>query len=709
MPRHNGFVLPATLLGAMILLLNVALGFGAEGPPAADADPAQVARLLTGLDVWVLPQPKAAVATGSPFDLRQCQGICLAGTTEPVRAVAQQLAAALQERSGVSLEVVPNANAQKVVTLGLYPEGTPKIAIPGLAPSELDELGEQGYVVHIDGSGVTAVARGAAGLHYAAQTIAQIAADRTLLPGVYLRDWPSMRYRGGQYDISRGQMPMPETLQRLARILGEAKANVLELYMEDLFQWRSHPDIAQPEAMTPEEARSLSDSAAQQHMEVRPLLQVLGHFDKIGSKPAYRELMVPIPPGGIAGHPWTTTVDIRKPEAVALVSDLMEGICQAFPGTFVNVDVTEIAAYGFTESGTKPEELPPLVLAYVLKLREIVARHGMRLMVAQYALDSPGHANGIGPVFDQLPRDIAISSYYTAAFVGGWDKDYPFLQQKGFDYFTQSWIASHDRLMPYVEASLSCSDLSVSRGCQYGARGSITCDWGDSGHYHLPATTWYPFLYHAASAWTGAKLDRDYFNQAFSRQLFGTADDRIAKAIVLAASINGQPVKIQKASADGTETVQAIQTPFYHEFFADPFSDISIVQMVEPGEQGRQMLLPADEAVSHLEAASPAAVRNRDALEGLLFTARNYQALGKKLLAREHYLDEKVPRRLAAAELTEVAESYEGLREEFQRLWLAECKDAGSFRRYLESYDKTITPCRKKAAECLSEAKIANP
>ena len=58
------------------------------------------------------------------------------------------------------------------------------------------------------------------------------------------------------------------------------------------------------------------------------------------------------------------------------------------------------------------------------------------------------------------------------------------------------------------------SDIEISRGLQYGAVGSTTCDWGDDGHYHLPAVTWFPFVYHAASAWTGATLDRDYFKQA---------------------------------------------------------------------------------------------------------------------------------------------------------------------------------------------------
>jgi hypothetical protein len=90
-----------------------------------------------------------------------------------------------------------------------------------------------------------------------------------VVPGVHVRDWPSLAYRGVQYDISRGQMPTLATLKGLAHPLGEAKANILELYMEDLFKWRSHPDIPPPEAMTPAEARALFDDAAQCYVSVQ--------------------------------------------------------------------------------------------------------------------------------------------------------------------------------------------------------------------------------------------------------------------------------------------------------------------------------------------------------------------------------------------------------------------------------------------------------
>jgi hypothetical protein len=109
----------------------------------------------------------------------------------------------------------------------------------------------------------------------------------------------------------------------------------------------------------------------------------------------------------------------------------MTEVCQAFPGKFINVDVTEIADYGFVQSGTKAEELPSLMLGYTTKLRDMVAKHHMRLMINQCRLDVGGHLNGVGPVLDKLPKDIVVASYYTAGFYGGWEKESVFSPSLG--------------------------------------------------------------------------------------------------------------------------------------------------------------------------------------------------------------------------------------------------------------------------------------
>jgi hypothetical protein len=676
----------------------VAAATASAAPMASllETNPAAVAKMLAAADTWLLPQPKALAVSGEAFDLKKCKGIRLFGCDD--LWFHTEFPVLLHERSGIRLTASTGKPGRGWISLVLCPQEMPPPGVKSLSREDLAGLGEQGYCLRVDRSGIIAGATTELGLYYATRTLSQLANGRTRLPGMTIRDWPSLRYRGFQYDISRGQMPKLASLKRLAQVTAEAKMNLYELYIEHEFQWQRYPDIAPPEALTRAEARELFDCAARYHMDVHPLMQTFGHFYNIGTKAPYRKFMVE--DGG--------TVDIRKPEAVAFVTNLIDEVCDALPGKFLNVDITEIDDAAFKKTGTTQAELNELTFQYALKIREAAARHGMRLMIVQAQLGAEGSLAGLGSVVERLPKDILIGCYYTAEFYGGWEKDFPRLQKLGLDFLAQPWIDSHSHIMPYVGHAMDFSDIEISRGLLYGAVGSTTCDWGDDGHYDLPALTWFPFVYHAASAWTGAKLDRDYFNRAFCRLFFGTSDDAIARAILLVGNINGQKLKLRNATGGIDEPAYTGNSTFgryYYEFFGDPFTDPKVLDIVEPGRKGQDILQPALEAEKLLEAARGQVRQNQDALERLIFTARNYEAMGRKLIVRGHFLDNSIPRSQVADELLALAKTYEDLKTEFQRLWLEDCKDAGSFRGYVARFDNTIVPCRKKAEELTRKEK----
>ena len=86
-------------------------------------------------------------------------------------------------------------------------------------------------------------------------------------------------------------------------------------------------------------------------------------------------------------------------------------------------------------------------------------------------------------------------------------------------------------------------------------------------------------------------------------------------------------------------------------------------------------------------------------MEQLLFAARNYEAMGNKLKARGQFLDSHIPRGDVANEFSGLATQYRALKSDFEKLWLADCKAAGSFEGYKQRFDQTTLPCEKKAAE----------
>ena len=676
--------------GLKLIGLASAFVFLISAWTSAAQDAPHIAKTLSTMDTWILAQPKSVeTLPGVSFDLANCKGIVSKGGTgsRDLRAWASNR---LAGTSGMRLPLL-HLSRKSIVKLILA--DTPSTFPPAakIDKAMFDQLGDQGYALVISTDGVTLAARTVAGLRYAVTTLAQIASDRTLLPGMIIRDWPSLRYRGAQQDISRGQVPTPETMKRLADVLAEGKMNEMELYIEHVFKYKAFPDISPPEGFAREESKDLAAHAARAGVEVHPLLQGLGHSYFILKKPQYQHLRI----GPCEKTPWIMTFDIRKPEAVQMVTTMIDELCETFPGELFNIDITEIDIDGLQASGLPLDQVTNLVYDYVLKLNEAVKKHGRRLMITQGPLDSQGHLAGMGPKLDTLPKDIIIGSYYCAGgpYQPAWEKDFPRLHEKGFDFFAQAWIYSHVWLTPWVNKAAEFSDLEVSRGLKHGAMGSITTDWGDAGHFHFVGEEWLPFLYHGASAWTGAQVDRDYFRKAYARIVYGLNSDAAIHAIEAASDINAKTIRVR--DKDGKEI--DVSTSFIWEFVHDPFTHADITRIVAPAGVGKMILDAATPALATLSTELPKTKRNKDNLEQEIFGVRCYVALGHKLVALGHYNDATIPRKQAADELEAVAKEFEALQTDFKRLWLAEDRDNDGFQELLKRFTYTIVPCREKA------------
>lgn len=658
-----------------------------------ETNSAIVAQSLAALDTWIIAPPKAVrLSPGVSFDLRQCRGITVSGGEKNQTELARQAADLLTGAGGHYLPVLPNRSSKKFILLE-WLRDRHQLAQETLFERELfDRLGDQGYQLDISADGIRLSARAVPGMRHALVTLAQIISDRQLLPGLTLCDWPTLKYRGVQQDISRGQVPNPAALERLADTLALAKMNVLELYIEHEYHFQAFPEISPPEGLSAVEAKALTHHAAQWGVEVHPLLQTLGHSYHTLKLPKYQHLRV----GPCTNAPWIMTFDIRKPEAVRMVTTMIDELCESFPGELFNVDITEIDIDGLQADGVTVNQATDLVYGYVLKLHEALKRHGRRLMIAQGPLDSQGHLAGMGPKLELLPKDLIIGSYYCAGgpYKPAWSKDFPRLRDHRLDFFAQAWIYSHVWLTPWVTPAAEFSDQEVSRAAEFGALGSITTDWGDAGHFHFVGEEWLPFLYHGACAWSGAQLDRRYFRRAFARQVYGLPGDEVLRAIENASDLNGKPIKVR--DKDGKEV--EITTTYMWEFVHDPFSHPDLTRIVDPGKVGKQIVDRVSPSLATLKAEVPQATRNRDNLEQWLFGVRCYLALGRKLVALGHYRDSTVPRPTVADELIGVADEFASLQTEFKRLWLAEDRDNDGFQELVRRFDYTIGPCRDKAA-----------
>ncbi len=660
----------------------------------------RIAKELSQAEIFIVPQPREIAWQKGRCDLRKARGILYYGKELQNPGLILKFQSALSERDGVAIPLEEKGGGGFYIRLFLGDKGT--------AGEEkylaLKDKGPEAYTVLASPDGIEACALDETGLFYAMQTIIMMFAYKPEIRSLYVVDYPALKYRGMMYDISRGQMPKPETFKKLIDIFAMGKSNVLEFYLEDMLRFERYPDIAPSDALSREECLGLSEYARQYGMELHPMLQVLGHMEKIASKGDYKKYMVPMPEGGADGHPWTQTVDIRDPKAVSFVCDLLDEVCLAFPGRYINIDVTEIADYGFTASGTKAEELPGMMAEYINTLNKVCNKHGMSLSVAQSQLGSEGHLNGLGKVLDRLDKDIVVGSYYTSEFYGGWEHDYPLLQKEGRKFWSMPWLSSHTRFMPDVVFSMDFTDVTMERALPYGAEGSITCDWGDFGHIHLPGVLIYPSMYHFAACWNGCAVDRDYFDKAFSLAVFGLKDDSLAKGIVKIGNINQIPIERLDA-AGNVFTHSNYMTGnynlgfYFRELFDDVLENEFMGKAVNPDKRAEAIGKAESEGYELMSKAAGGVRFNKEYYDELLWSARPYHTIYLRMQLRSRKLNGSISPADFAKGLEDMADYYSEMRTDYMSLYETVCRDSAQYQGNIRWMQQSIEQARALAAK----------
>ena len=147
--------------------------------------------------------------------------------------------------------------------------------------------GSEAYRLTVSPKGVEVHASADAGAYYAVQTLRDLlsASGRTLRACV-IDDRPDFARRGVYLDCSRGKVPRLETLLALVEQLAHWKINELQLYVENVFTWRRHPEIGRGYSpFTPEELLAVQDRCRQHHVRLVGSLAGFGHMEKILALP----------------------------------------------------------------------------------------------------------------------------------------------------------------------------------------------------------------------------------------------------------------------------------------------------------------------------------------------------------------------------------------------------------------------------------------
>jgi N-acetyl-beta-hexosaminidase len=268
-----------------------------------------------------------------------------------------------------------------------------------------EEMKPEGYAIIPDGKGLAITAATDAGVFYALQTVKQLVtgyAANAVLHTAKIHDWPAMKYRGLDDDLSRGPVTTLEFQKKLIRALAAYKINLYSPYFEHTAAYTSNPLIAPPGgAISQTDAAELVAYAKLYHVTIVPEQEAFGHLHNALIWEQYSPL---------AETPHGAVLAPGQPNSIPLIKQEFAELAAAYPGSFLHIgaDETVDLGVGQTKADVDSRGLAPVYLDF---MQQIVAAlqplHRKLLFWGDIAQDSPD-------LLKSLPQNFKSSTIAVA-------------------------------------------------------------------------------------------------------------------------------------------------------------------------------------------------------------------------------------------------------------------------------------------------------
>ena len=377
----------------------------------------------------------------------------------------------------------------------------------GQVPQLPEPTEPQSYALRVSPEGIAIQAADIAGLSYGLDTLAQLIAqaEEGRLRCLAIQDHPTLIRRGLMLDVSRGKVYSREYLLGLVDLLGRLRYNVLQLYVEHTFDFHKHPEIpANSDPLTANDILAIQESCEYWGIDFQPNLQSLGHCARILTRPAYQYMAE-------SNMYWSLCT--TSAEALDLLDDLYGEYLPLFKSEWLNVGMDEPYDIGQGRSAVSGQESDELYINFLLKLHELAAQYGKKIMVfGDFLLNHP-------EILSRMPKDVTLLNwcydpkphYGTSELFARFQV--PFWVCPG----TGNW----NTLFPRLDGAITNVANLVGEGIEYGAEGMLLTDWNDHGAYTQSGPGYFLYAFAAATAWAGvapADEDADAYADAATSQ-----------------------------------------------------------------------------------------------------------------------------------------------------------------------------------------------
>jgi hexosaminidase len=581
-----------------------------------------------------------------------------------------------------------------------------------------DEMKAEGYIIHTSSTSLTVVGDSAEGLFYGAQTVKQLVEGNgagAMLRGANIRDWPAMKYRGLDDDLSRGPITTLEFEKGMIRTLAAYKINLYSPYFEHTQQYASNPLMAPPGSVTAEEAIELVAYAKLYHIMIVPEQEAFGHLHNNMTWEQYQTL---------AETPHGAVLAPGQPGSVALITQMFTELASLYPGPFLHIGADETVDLGLGQTKTDVDSrgLAPVYLDFLERIVTALKPLNRRLLFwGDIAQESPELLKDLPQSFKDAT--IAVAWVYNPE-ARGYDRFLTPFTKAGFETWVAPSVNNFRKVYPNNNLALANIQRFTADGQRLGSTGQLNTIWNDDGE-GLFNQDWYGILFGAAAAWQKGESSIPAFQDSYAQVFHGDATGDLNEAqreMMLAHSV----LKDQAKEGDGTNSIfwldpmskdglriGAQVLPYAHELRLHAERALTLIAQARAAAPGAPPVAkgPAiyDPAESYPSAAT--SLRETAAIDALELGARRMDFIGLKFqlteeiaegyqraYAMQNTKDRKqrmdVSRELSDingvnGRIRDIIDTYSLLRDLYEQAWYRSNR-AYALRPVLEHYDYTV-------------------
>lgn len=575
-------------------------------------------------NIQLIPQPKSLYCTGGRISASGFK-------------VSQQITNLVPKAT----EIFPYTGATEIVSV------------------KAEELDKEAYTLSVTDDGITISYSAPNGLYYALATLRQLARlNEGTIPYCEIKDQPDMKIRGYSDDISRGQISTLENFKDIIRRLSEIKCNLYMPYIEDTIQLDCAPSSGRfSDPVSKEEWKELCAYAKDYYVQITPIINTLGHWNKNASLQDFRDLMLKTAEGTV-----TAALDARKQEVKDMVLAMVDEAIEVFgDSAYIHVGGDEVAEY--TNQFGK-EQAAEIFNEHFKMLNEHLKSKGKHMMMysdmytpvwGNYQL----HLEAI----DSMPDDITFV-YWDYACRDHY-KNIDSLKARKKKFIISPATHSWNRFLPQHYASW-LNTKSVAAQTALDSEGMIMSSWCDGG-MNLREENWYGLYCAALYSWNiGAELSYDDTVFAYYKLFFGIDVDLAAYHALFDYDLRFLEERTEEPIEFWYEKRFTAGDKLCHAFWEDATQPANAEQ--KSGFAGcRQIFETAYDYFSTLQPLD-----NPVAYQVFLFDLRRSIAATKKLELQR--VDAYESREQAMADIPAweaLASDVQALKEENEALWMA--------------------------------------